>query len=101
ERGREQRPQQERAFLAAPERRVHVLPGHVARRVVVDVLVLELVVEEDPPQEHGAADERQPLHAERRARDLARALAAEQYCEPAETGGERADEREPARHLAP
>ena len=35
------------------------------------------------------------------ARDRATALAPEQRGEPAEAGGERAQEREPARHLAP
>src|SRR5262249_60315205 len=68
---------------------------------VAHVPVLDRGAEQDPPQDRGAAQECHPLHAERRARDRPRAVAAEQGGEPAEAGGQRAQEREPARHLAP
>ena len=100
ERAGDERPQQERALLPAPQPGQDVAQLHRARPVGRNVLVAEVVREEQPPERRNGRGQRQPLHAIGDARRLERRLAPEgagQESEAREEGGEK---RHPVEELA-
>src|SRR5262249_41762395 len=83
----------------APERGVEVRTGHRPRRVGGHVLVLELMGEDDAPEEGGGADQGEPLDPEGHAGGTPRLLAPSHGGHEGQPGGERRDEPTPREEL--
>src|SRR6185295_14145826 len=74
--------------------------GHRARGIARRVLVLELMREEDVPEERGRGDQPEPLQHECSLAPAPRRLPSERGGKEREPGEERGEERDPGERLA-